>query len=481
MYRMLRRLSAVVSLLIVSTMAAIVPSSAQEVTVLSRNAYFPMIVTPPGPPSAFGFDLNYYYDDRVLSFAREANPRWVRAGDVLWSEVEPSPGTYNWAALERVEANVRRLRQIGFEPIVIVQQSPAWAQRESGRLCSPPHPDAIPAFAQFMQALATRYADGPTAINYWEIWNEPDYRATDVQDIQGFGCWARNDLPFYGGVYYGQVLQQIYPAMKAGNPNATVLAGALAYQWPDDTVSREFLRGILASGAGNSFDALSFHAYGVWGAGDLLIAKTVRLRAVLGEFGLAQKPLFATEIAATCFSARDSSGGLTQTCPDNFYTQQANYAARIYAEAAALNLSGALWFSLVAPNAQAIASAQLIDDQNGTLAPRPSFYSFRNSARLLQGARYIGAPPAEPASDQIDQVQTLVFRKGTNLLYVLWVPVASFPKLYNLPVPPGATAICTDQLSRDVPATYYCSDTNGDGLIPRAVNELPQYIEVVGG
>jgi hypothetical protein len=201
----------------------------------------------------------------------------------------------------------------------------------------------------------------------------------------------------------------------------------------------------------------------------------------MAEFGFEQKPLFATEIAATCFSARDVSGGLTQTCPADFTTQQANYAARIYAEALGLHLTGALWFSLVAPDSQVIYSAQLIDDQNGTLTPRPSFYSFRNSARLLAGARYIGPPPTEPAPDQIDQVQIRVFRKGTHLLYVLWVPVTSFPKLYNLPVPPGATAICTDQLNLDVPATYYCSDTNGDGLIPRGVNELPQYIEVIGG
>ncbi|MDZ4718791.1 MAG: hypothetical protein SH847_10110 [Roseiflexaceae bacterium] len=474
---MLRWLSILISLLL---LLVSVPSAAQETSVISRNVYLPMVITSPGPLSTFGFDLRSYYDDRVLSFAREANPRWVRAGDMLWSEVEPTPGVYNWAALEQVEANVRRLRQIGFEPIVIVQQSPAWAQREPGRLCSPPRPEYAGAFARFMQALAARYADGPTAIHYWEIWNEPDYSAAEVQDSQGFGCWARSDMPFYGGSYYGDVIKQVYPAVKAGNPYAMVLAGALAYQWPNDTVSREFLRGILASGAGNSFDALSFHAYGVWGAGDLLIAKTLRLRAILGEFGLAQKPLFATEIAATCYSARATSGGLTQTCPDDFYTQQANYAARIYAEAAALNLSGALWFSLVAANPQVIASAQLIDDQNGTLSPRPSFYSFRNSARLLQGATYIGLPPTEPTADQIDQVQTRVFRKGNNLLYVLWVPVASFPKLYNLPVPPGATAVCTDQLSRDVPATYYCSDTNGDGLIPRGVNELPQYIEIIG-
>ncbi|MFN8568374.1 MAG: hypothetical protein U0Z44_12860 [Kouleothrix sp.] len=35
---------------------------------------------------------------------------------------------------------------------------------------------------------------------------------------------------------------------------------------------------MLASGAGNTINALSFHACGEWGAGDLLIAKTNRIR-----------------------------------------------------------------------------------------------------------------------------------------------------------------------------------------------------------
>lgn len=69
-------------------------------------------------------------------------------------------------------------------------------------------------------------------------------------------------------------------------------------------------------------------------------------------------------------------------------------------------------------------------------------------------------------------MQVLTFEKGRNRLYVLWVPRSDFPVLYNLQVPPGVTAICTDQLNLSTPATYYCSDENRDGLIPRAVNEF---------
>jgi hypothetical protein len=226
---------------------------------------------------------------------------------------------------------------------------------------------------------------------------------------------------------------------------------------------------MLGAGAGGSFDALSFHAYGEWGANDLLVNKTVRIRSIMRQYGLDKKPLFATEIAAMC--ASDTS------CPPDFMQTQANYAARIYAEALALDLKGAFWFTLVLNN-PGYQYSHLIDAQNGTLIPRKSYYAFLNSARLLLGARYVGAPLRPTSPDRIHDVQVLTFQKPGSTLYVLWVPQADFPVLYNMPVPLGARAICTDHLSDAAPTIYTCSDDNRDGFIPRAVNELPQYIEV---
>ena len=74
------------------------------------------------------------------------------------------------------------------------------------------------------------------------------------------------------------------------------------------------------------------------------IIEVARIREVLNSYGMPNKPLIATEIAATCGSTNIVS------CPPNFddwKQRQANYAARIYAEAIALNLSGAFWYTLV--------------------------------------------------------------------------------------------------------------------------------------
>jgi hypothetical protein len=464
----------------VCILLAFLPAQAAPSSILSQSnaahRIFIPLVSMPAPPSPIGFDLRANASDAVLPYMLDAKPKWVRAGDVLWSQIEPvRGGGYRWGMMVEVEANIRRIRQMGVEPLLVVQQSPGWAQRVPGRLCSPPKAEFVDDFKRFMAALAARYANGPLQVKYWEIWNEPDFTSAEVSDKQGTGCWADSTLPYYGGAYYGEVVKQVATTVKATQPNAVIIGGALMYRWPDDTISRSFLSGMLNVGAGHAIDALSFHAYGEWGAGDLLIAKTVRIRQVLAEHGLVDKPLFATEIAATCVSNSVAS------CPPNFdrwKIRQANYAARIYAEAIALQLEGALWFTLSTTN-PGFAFSHLIDEVDGKLVRRPAYYAFRNSAVLLSGARYIGPPVREPAPDQIDNVQTLIFTKPTSRLYVLWVPQTNFPKIYNLAVPAGAKAICTDHLSNPTPTVYLCSDDNHDGMIPRAVNELPQYVEIL--
>lgn len=451
---------------------ALLPAQAgPRVQPAAYQVLLPMMIIP-SPASPFGFDVRSNASDTALQYAQEARAKWARAGDVVWADIEPvRGGGYRWEVLAAVEQNIRRLQAAGIEPTLVIMRSPSWAQRVPGRLCSPPKPEYIADFAHFTQALAARYAG---SVNYWEIWNEPDVAPNETSDNTGMGCWLDLSLPYYGGSYYGEVIKQVAPAIKAANPNAQVIAGALLYGWPDDSKPRTFLEGLLASGAGPMFDMLSFHAYGEWGAGDLLINKTARIRQVLSSYGMPNKPLIATEIAATCGSTNVAS------CPPNFEAwkqRQANYAARIYAEAIALNLAGAFWYTLVSQS-PGFNYSQLIDDQDGTLAPRESYYAFLNSAKLLRGARYIGPPVREPTPDELYKVQMLTFKKVSSALYVFWVPQTNFPSPYNLPVPIGARAMCTDHLDQNPPAIYDCSDANRDGIIPRAVNGLPQYVEV---
>lgn len=445
-----------------------------------QRAFLPIVQTP-RPPNPFGFDLSIYSTDSVLQYGQATNPRWARSGDVLWSKVEPvRGGGYRWDSLKLVENNIRRLRAAGIEPTMIIQQSPAWAQSVPGRLCSPPKPEYLEDFDRFVAAVISRYASGPLQVNYWEIWNEPDVRAQDTSDNAGVGCWVDETKPDRGGAYYGQVLKRIYPVIKWYNPQATVLAGSLLYDTvlPNDprSFSQPFLNGMLQSGAGGAFDGLSFHAYGEYGPSSLLLVKVLRIREQLATYGLTGKPLYATEIATIC------AGFEASRCEPNYnewMQRQANFAARIYAEALALRLEGAFWYSLSNSN-PGFRFSQLIDEHNNAVMPRPSYYAFRNSSQLLEGARYVGPPMKELNDSQLEEVQQLTFRRGTSTLYVLWVPRLDFPKIpYEIRVPPGATAICTQSLHLETPSRYMCSDTNKDGVLRLAIGPLPYYVEVI--
>lgn len=437
--------------------------------------YLPLVQEGTPANNPFGFDLRYYQSDAALPYISKAQARWARAGDVSWAAIESTKGTYNWDAMASLDANIKRLRRFGIQPTLVIQQSPAWAQRISGRLCSPPKQEAIADFARFAGAIAARYAG---QVDHWEIWNEPEFAANQVPDSFGVGCWGGlSGSNYNGGDYYGEMLKQVYPAIKKANPNATVMAGAMAYFWPDDSKSSLFLRGILASGAGTSFDMLSFHAYGDWGPSSLLVAKTVRIRQILADNGLPDKPLIATEIAATCAS-NDKS-----TCSPDYATwvdyKQANFAARIYAEAVALDLDGAFWYTL-ASESPGFAYSHLIDlSSSGALTPRPAYHAFINSARLLQDATYVGDPLKPLANDQMQKVQALEFKKPNSRLFVLWVPqLGSKLPLYTIPIKSDEKAICTHKLDQERPVVYYCNIDEANSEVPITVNELPRYVEI---
>ncbi|HEU5014087.1 MAG TPA: hypothetical protein VFT66_16310 [Roseiflexaceae bacterium] len=453
--------------------------------------YLPLAAAPAPTNNPFGFDMHTASSDAAMQLAAAAKPRWSRAGTIFWSDVEPTRGAYNWAALAGVEMNVRRLRAAGIEPTLVVQRTPAWAQSVAGRLCSPPKVEAFPDFAAFMHTVAEHFSQSDLTVNYWEIGNETDIAVTETSDDYGIGCWLDPARPYNGGSYYGEALKQVVPAIKSANPQAQVVAGALIWNWPDDSRSRTFLEGMLASGAAQSVDALSYHAYGEWGAGDLLVNKALRIRELLAQYGMPDKPLIATEVAAIC-TTDDVSG-----CPPDYNTwiqRQANYAARIYAEAIALNLKGAFWYTLTSTN-PGFRYSHLIDDENGTLIARPSYHAFVNSANLLEGAVYAGPPLQAVPPTQLDTVQALKFRKmrssfdsRPSTLYVIWVPRVGSPGVsYPVHVAPGAAAICSTKLggAPDDPdpgkrmRTFYCSDTNKDGVIWFSAIDFPQYIEVL--
>lgn len=172
--------------------------------------------------------------DRALSMARAAGVTSMRI-DITWYVVEMTQGTYDFSMIDLV---VDKMVEHDMTILGMLYDTPAWLSGSPN-----PHTPPDPAlFAQFAAATAQHYLG---EIDMWEIWNEPN--------IPRF--WTTPDP-----VAYAELLQAVYPAIKAVSSTATIVAGGLS---PDssgiDPVT--FVTAMYNAGAGGYFDALALHPY----------------------------------------------------------------------------------------------------------------------------------------------------------------------------------------------------------------------------
>jgi hypothetical protein len=243
---------------------------------------------------AYGFsagelvDLNQSTLDSRLSDFKNVGVKWVRM-DIPWSQVQAGgPNSYNWDSYDRV---VQSVQKHGLNMLAIVDYTPAWARASGCNLseqerCRPADPNR---FAQYAGAVAARYAGN--GVNHFEVWNEQNHGS----------FW-----PTPNAASYAQLLTPTYKEIKAKNPNATVIAGGMAPALTgngDEIGPADFVKGLYAAGAGNSFDALAMHPYSYpalpsfqedWVGWQQMIA----VRAVMAGKGDGNKKIWMTEFGA---------------------------------------------------------------------------------------------------------------------------------------------------------------------------------------
>ncbi len=130
--------------------------------------------------------------------------------DLAWPILEPAPGLWNWAPVDRV---VNAARAYGVEVMGIVDYTPAWASDNPVSISQ--RPSSAAAYGQFAQRVAEHYAG---RIGTYEIWNEPN---------SGFSFRPGPDPRFYTAM-----LKAAYEGIKDADPNTTVLGGP----WPPPSI-----------------------------------------------------------------------------------------------------------------------------------------------------------------------------------------------------------------------------------------------------
>lgn len=210
---------------------------------------------------------------------------------VPWRAVETAPGVYNWADVDKVvdAAYERDIAVLG-----AVTSTPTWASDVQGSAYGAPRdPDD---YGEFMGALASRYGAGTgdpetARISAYEVWNEP----------HSFVFWAPKPDP----AAYTEILKSAYTAIKAVDPNSTVVGGVVTagQTFGDLSISPvDFVQRMYDSGAAGYFDALSYHPYHYdWKFGDgegydfTPIGQLETMQALMEQYGDGDKTVWTTE------------------------------------------------------------------------------------------------------------------------------------------------------------------------------------------
>jgi hypothetical protein len=156
---------------------------------------------------------------------------WVRMF-LVWPDLQPARGIWaqNWVA--SYEQAFRSLPP-GSKVLLDVVDTPRWENGSSNQHSAPANPRD---YADFIGALAQKWAGRVAA---YEIWNEEDHER----------WWAGGPDP----AAYTRLLRAAYPAVKAGDPSATVVLGGMTgNDYP-------FLQGVYRAGGKGSFDAVGVH------------------------------------------------------------------------------------------------------------------------------------------------------------------------------------------------------------------------------
>ena len=258
----------------------------------------PLLITP-GPPQRVHTShpllaVHTRLTDEVEAWKIQRSLQMVRqmgASAIVeffpWAYYQAEDGSIAW---EHPDLVVEHAHAQGLQIVARIGLTPDWARPPDTPLTYL-DAGAYGYFAAFAAAFAARYQG---KVGYLIVGNEPNlsyewgYRVTTPQD-------------------YVDLLRVVYPAVKAANPDVTVLAGALAptlepagSPWGlNDLV---YLDEMYAAGAADYFDGLAVHVYGLTfppeaepDPGVLNFRRVELMRQVMVAHDDAATPMYITE------------------------------------------------------------------------------------------------------------------------------------------------------------------------------------------
>jgi polysaccharide biosynthesis protein PslG len=314
---------------------------------------------------------------------------------VAWYGVEPQPGAYDFAGLDRLVAAAAR-RHIEVMPTVT--GSPRWASSRSDRddyyLYAPRDPQT---YANFLRTLVGRY--GPRGrfwatsgtpklpIRNWQFWNEP---GADF-------FWATQPW----APAYVRMIKPAYRAVHAADPGATTLLGGLVGVGQGTPWGQ--LGALYRAGAKGYFDVVPAHYYSAASSARETTDQTVelirRMRAQMRTAGDKRRQIWFTEMTWTAAEGRIPRSDLLgfETTPKGQAARLKSVFTRLARDRRKLNVGQVLWFewatsysSALAPGAFGRVSFQfagLNRIAGANITPMPVLDTYTRIAARFEGCR----------------------------------------------------------------------------------------------
>ncbi len=282
-----------------------------------------------GPHAAAALNVWIYQNDPkpVVGWVNELGVKWVMH-QVSWYQIEPQRGVYLW---EKLDKAVDALYNAGFNVILHPVHAPTWSWA-TDKLGYPKDPAE---FGRFMSVLAQRYKGKVAA---YQVWNEPNF--------------AHETGPHASVSHYAAILKAGYTAIKAVDPKAVVISGALTgtglndpFVAVDDVLFLERMYAYNSGELRGYFDVLGAHpgsaanppetmwpdnpgtAAGWTNHASFYFRRVEQLRQVMVENGDARKQIWVTEFG---WSSMDPPATGFEYAGLNNEQQQADYIGRAF-------------------------------------------------------------------------------------------------------------------------------------------------------